>query len=39
MEFETITESQIETLRKLFAGKIETDEDYKTLGEIFSEDE
>jgi hypothetical protein len=36
---ETVTETQLETLRKLFDTKIETDDDYKILGEIFGEDE
>lgn len=39
MESETITPEQIEILDKLFEKKIETDEDYKILGEIFSENE
>ena len=36
---ELITPEQIEVLERLEFARIETDEDYKILGEIFTEDE
>ncbi len=38
-EPETITPEEIEMLEKLSAAKIESDEDYQQLGEIFDENE
>jgi hypothetical protein len=36
---DTISEENIEHLRKLTDSKIETDEDYQRLGELFDEHE